>query len=155
MMDLSVQKRLVGQIAKKSRKKVVFNTENLDDIKESITKQDLRALIKNGTITVKPIRGISRGRIRKNKLQKRKGRQRGMGSRKGKAGARQNRKETWIHKIRAQRQLLKKLRAKELISIQDYHMLYLKAKGGFFRNTRHIKIFIQEHKLIKEKTIKG
>ena len=55
--------------------------------------------------------------------------------------------------IRAQKKLLKALRDKNLISKQVYHLLYNRAKGGFFRTRRHIKLYIEERKLIKKEVI--
>jgi len=44
---------------------------------------------------------------------------------------------------------LKDLRDKDLVTKKDYHELYLKSKGGFFRSKRHIKLYLEEHRLIK------
>ncbi|MEK6835811.1 MAG: 50S ribosomal protein L19e, partial [Nanoarchaeota archaeon] len=80
---------------------------------------------------------------------KKKGRRKGIGSRKGATKARFPAKRAWIIKIRNQKKILKELRDKNLILRKDYRMLYKKAKGGFFRSKRHIEIYIDEHKLMK------
>lgn len=54
-------------------------------------------------------------------------------------------------KIRTQRVFIKDLRDKNLINVTNYRELYRKSKGGFFRNKRHIKLYIQENKLINKK----
>ena len=56
-MKLDAQKRLAGSIAKRSKSKVKFNPEMLDDIKESITRMDLKNLINQG---IKP-KGLAVG----------------------------------------------------------------------------------------------
>jgi len=150
-MRLSVQKRLAATILKCSQKRVWFDQENLEEIKEAITKVDIKSLINQGLIGVKPVKGISRGRTRQAKAQKVKGRQRGTGKRKGSANARTPKKEAWMNKIRKQREFLKELRDKKLITTSSYRTLYSKSKGGFFRSKRHIKIFIDEHKLAEKK----
>ena len=76
-----------------------------------------------------------------------KGRKKGPGSKKGKHTARAGKKELWIIKIRSQRELLKELFSKNLISKQDYRDLRQKAKGGYFRSLRHIKLYLTEHSL--------
>lgn len=148
-MELKTKKRLAAEILKCSKKRITFDPESLKDIKEAITKSDIRSLIKEGIIQRKNKQGVSRVRARKRALQKRKGRQKGHGSRKGKKTARLDRKLDWMHKVRAQRNLLRELRTKGKLSNQVYHELYMKIKGGFFRSRRHVSLYIQEHKLIK------
>jgi len=143
-MKLTVQKRLAAQILKASEKRVKFDQDRLSEIKESITKVDLRGLISDGAITVIPKKGVSRARVKK-KTQ-------GQGSRKGKKKARTPKKDTWMKKVRLQRKFLKELREKGNITDGDYRKLYRKSTGGFFRSKRHVKIYIEEHNLFKEKT---
>lgn len=147
-MELNLQKRLAAQIMKCSPKRVCFDVDRIADIKEAITKVDIRALINDNAITKKNSKGISKVRSRKIKCQKRKGRRRGVGSRKGKKTARLSRKASWIHRIRAQRKMLLGMRDKREITKTVYRELYLKAKGGFFRSRRHISLYIEEHNLI-------
>ena len=42
------------------------------------------------------------------------------------------------------------VRDKEKLTKTDYRSLYLKAKGGFFRSIRHLKLYMEEHKMIKK-----
>ena len=49
--------------------------------------------------------------------------------------------------IRHQRSFLKELKEKGIVTKQIFRELYLKSKGGFFRSKRHIKLYIDEHKL--------
>src|SRR3989344_4945269 len=121
-MILKSQRRIAAQLLKVGLNRIWFDPERLDEIKESITKADIRSLIQDGAIQKKPETGISRGR-----------------------------KRAWILKIRAQRKLLGRLRQKKVITPKTYSLLYRKAKGGFFRSTRHIHLYAQEHKLEHEK----
>jgi large subunit ribosomal protein L19e len=148
-MELKIQKRLAAQILKCSQNKIVFDNSQLKEIKEAITKADIKTLIANNVIWIKPSKEVSRGRARKRTIQKRKGRRKGEGRRKGKYTARMPKKEAWKTNIRTQRKLLKELRDKEIISKKNYQMLYKKSKGGFFRSKRHIKTYIEEHGLVK------
>ncbi len=148
-MQLKIQKRLAAQILKSSENDIWLDSNRLDEIKEAITKADIKSLIKDKAIKAKKIRGISRYRARKRNLQKSKGRRRGPGSLKGSKGARLSKKRGWINHIRVQRVFLQNLRDKDVIDKSSYRSLYMKSKGGFFRSKRHIKIYMQEHGIIK------
>jgi large subunit ribosomal protein L19e len=150
-MQFGAQKRLAAQILKCGVNNVWFDNTRLEDIKESITKADIRSLINDGAISERHHNRLSRGRARAKKLQKRKGRQRGSGSRKGKKTARNPGKIRWSHAIRVQRRFLKELRVKQIIAKSSYQELYLKAKGGFFRSKRHIKLYLEEHNLAQKR----
>jgi large subunit ribosomal protein L19e len=150
-MKLRVQKRLAASILRSSPKRVWFDEDKLSEIKDSITKQDIKGLISIGVIRLKPVKSISRGRARKIRIQKAKGLRKGSGSRKGAAKARTPKKTTWMNKIRVQRRFLKSLREHNNIDKSTYQQLYLKSKGGFFRSRRHINIYLEENNLLKQK----
>ena len=149
-MMLKSQKRIAAGIFKCSPKKVAFDPEKLSEIKEAITKQDIKTLIEDGTIKRNRPNAQSRARARQRASQRRKGRQQGHGTRKGSANSRLPRKRTWIGKNRRQRSFLRALKEKNEISKNDYRDLYMKAKGGFFRSKRHMELYISEHKMRKK-----
>ncbi len=149
-MELKVQKRISAAILKCSPKRVWFDPERLEEIKEAITKADLHALIESRAIVKKKEKGVSRGRARKKLVQKRKGRQRNSGSLKGKFGARLPKKESWMNKIRLQRAFLKELKKKGALDKKTFRMLYGKAKGGLFRSKRHLKIYMEETHAVEQ-----
>jgi large subunit ribosomal protein L19e len=144
-MQLKIQKRLAAQISKCSESNIWLDSNRLDEIKEAITKADIKSLIKDKAIRSKKPKHTSKFRIRKIKIQKSKGRRSGSGSIKGSKGARLGKKEVWVNHIRVQRSFLKKLKDKKVIDNVAYTSLYRKSKGGFFRSKRHIKIYMQEH----------
>ena len=146
---LHVQRKLAAQILKCGENRIRFDPEKLEEIKEAITKADIRILINSGAISSRRLLNTSRFWARKRKNQKKNSRQKGFGSRKGKKTARLNPKKTWMNKIRLQRGFIKSLRDGNLIETKDYHELYMKAKGGFFRSIRHLKLYTQERGLIK------
>ena len=148
-MKLNVQRRLTADILRCPKKRIRFDPERLEEIKEAITKADLRSLINDRAIYAIKKRGISQSRTRKKKEQKRKGRQKGAGSRKGKRTARLSRKREWINRVRSQKKLIKKLREQKKIDSSVYQSLYMKIKGGFFRSRRHIKLYMEEQGIIK------
>ena len=145
-----LQKRLAAQLLNCGPGRVRFDPTKLGEIKEAITKFDIARLINKGTIYKEQSQGVSRVRANKRASQRRKGRQSGYGSRKGSATARLKPKDKWINDVRAQRELAKKLKEKKLIDTTDFKTLYSKIKGGFFRSTKHIKIYIEEQEMVKK-----
>jgi large subunit ribosomal protein L19e len=148
---MMLQKRLAAKILKCSPQRVWVDPTRLEEIKGAITKFDVRRLIAQGLISKDALYGGSKVRARERQVQRARGRRRGIGSRKGPAGARTPGKETWMARIRAQRDLIKRLRDHELITALTFKQLYNKAKGGFFRSTGHIKIYLEEQKLFLKK----
>lgn len=149
-MNLRNKKLLAAKVLKVGVNKVIFDEERLSDIKEAITKKDMKGLIIGGAVSAREPKGASKSRFRKNLLQKRKGRRQGSGSRKGKRTARLADKTSWINRIRLQRKYLKFLKTSGFIDGKNFRMAYKKAGGGFFRSKRHIKLYLEENKLIKK-----
>ena len=147
---MGVQRRLAAQILKCGENRIRFDSDRLEDIKEAITKTDIRSLVSNGVISKRRLLNTSGFWARKRREQKSYGKQKGHGSRKGKKTARLNPKRTWMNKIRLQRGFIKSLRENNMITSVAYHELYMKSKGGFFRSLRHLKLYITEKGLIKK-----
>lgn len=145
------KRKLAARILKTSPQKVKFPVASLEDIKKAITRSDLRGLIAVGKIIKSTPNEHSRARARKIAGQKRKGRRRGKGSHKGTKTSVVTGKEKWITRIRAQRSFLQELRGKNLLDSRQYQLLYSKCKGGYFRNKRHIKLYLTEHHLTEKK----
>lgn len=145
------KKNLAGKVMKVSPYKVKFVEGALEDIKKAITRSDIRGLIAVHKIIKDETNLHSRAGARKIAAQKKKGRRGGFGSRKGSKNSIVNKKTKWINRIRAQRELLKDLRDKSIISTKNYQMLCLKCKGGYFRNRRHIKLYLKEQNLVQLK----
>jgi large subunit ribosomal protein L19e len=140
MVDLKLQKRLASEIMDVGIGRVYIDPERLEDVKQAITRQDIRSLIRDGAIKKRLVKGSSKGRIRKRLAQRRKGRQKGPGHRKGTENARFPKKKRWMGKVRAQRKFLKLMREKQMLSSSEYRKLYLRVKGGFFRSVAHLKL---------------
>jgi len=149
-MKFTTQKRIAAQILRVGTSKVWFDPDKLSDIKEAITKSDIRSLISADSISAKKSNFHSRAGARRLKIQKRKGNKKGSGSREGKTTARLSRKRVWVAKIRLQRGFLSELKQKKLLKNSDYRDLLAKAKGGFFRNKRHIKLYLEERSLFNK-----
>ncbi len=146
-MNLRSKRLIASKLLKIGLDRVWFDPNKNPEIKEAITRDDIRKLISSGTILVKQKTGNSRGRSRFVLNQKRKGRRGGPGSRKGTKTSRLSRKRIWINSIRAQRDLFNELLKGNNIAKETYRHLRTKAKGGFFRSRRHIKLYLTEHNL--------
>jgi len=145
MSNLKAQRRLAADELSVGKKRVWFDPEAQADIAEAITREDIRQLIDDGLITAKDARGNSRGRARERAQKRAYGHQKGHGSRKGKAGARENKKDAWESRIRAQRRKLRELRDEGEISRSVYRDLYDKSKGGEFRSVQYMMNYIEDH----------
>ncbi|MEM1513836.1 MAG: 50S ribosomal protein L19e [Candidatus Thermoplasmatota archaeon] len=142
-MNLRYQRRIAADLLKCGENRVWMDPEKIEEIKKAVTRRDIENLINMGLIKKKMEKGISRGRTRKRILQKKKGRRKGHGSRKGKAGARLSSKERWIKTIRPIRAYLRELRDKGIINEKTYRLYYRRAKGGQFKNKAHLKLHLQ------------
>lgn len=147
-MDINNQKKLAARVAGVGLARVVLEPAFAEDIKEAITKADIRDLIKKGAIKVLPARTPSRLRAKERRKQKKKGRRKGQGARRGTQATRQGKKRVWINKIRKLRRLLKELRAKNQLSKKTYRELHGRAKGGFFRDASHLRFYLEQNKLL-------
>lgn len=149
-MKLNVQKRIAASVLKCSPNRVTIDITRLSEIKEAITRADIKGLIQKGAIVKERKIGISRLRAKKRKAQRGKGRQRGQGNRRGLKSARNPGKLAWMNKVRLQRSFLNRLKEKQVIDLKIARNLYLKIKGGFFRSLRHLKMYIEDNKLTKQ-----
>ena len=138
MSDLRNQRRLAAAVLDIGEGRVWIDPLHADAVAEAVTRQDIRGLVNKGYIAAAQKAGVSRGRARYQAAQKKSGRQKGPGSRKGAAGARNPRKQRWIRTIRPIRAVLKELRETEKISPSVYRVYYRKAKGGSFRSRAHL-----------------
>ena len=148
-MSLKAQKRMAAEILKCGENRVYFDPYLIEDIQMAITREDVRNLIKEGVISKKYKKGISKHRKSIRHDRKKKGRARGLGKRKGKKYARTPKKKIWMAKIRPQRRELKKLRDRKMITPATYRVLYKNAKGGMFNSVAQMNRYIREKELIK------
>jgi large subunit ribosomal protein L19e len=149
-MNLKNQRRMASELLKCGVNRVWVDPNRSEDVSDAITRADVRILINSGTIVARQKKGVSRGRAEFEKAQKRKGRQSGHGSRRGKKGARKPSKERWMQAIRPIRRKLKELRDTGKIDPATYRIYYLKAKGGVFKNKTHLVSHLKSENILKE-----
>ncbi len=149
-MDVKFQRRVAAELLKCGENRVWIDPNALDEVKDAVTKDDVRNLIKRGLIKKRPINGTSRVRANYLRQQKEKGRRKGHGSRKGKKYARYPRKLRWIKTIRPIRKTLRDLRDGGKIDRSTYRRFYLLAKGGVFKSRNHLLTHLRDEGYLKE-----
>lgn len=146
-MNLTTQKRIAAELLKCGVTRVRVKEDK--EVDDALTREDIRNLIKKKMIWKIQKKGTSRVKARVILKQKSRGRRRGDGSKKGKVV---KKKEKWMSLIRAQRKTLMELRETGKLKREDYRTLYMRAKGGMFRNKKHMLSYMKDKDLIKIKT---
>lgn len=135
MKKFALQKRMAAKIMNVGINRVWFDPTRLNEIKEAITKADIKVLIKEGAIKKKPIKGIKKraGKIRQ--LRKRKGRSRGAGK---KRQIVKQKKKKYMIRIRKLRKYISLLKQKQIITNEQVNKLRRLAKAGIIVNKKDI-----------------
>lgn len=144
MGGLSLQRRLAAKVLKVGQSRIVMDSEHLEDIKNAITRSDIRKMISHGYIKVK------RTKIKKPDLYPKKKRK-GYGSKKGSKRSKITKKRSWINTIRPLRKMLRDLRDKETIDPTTYRKTYNLIKSGAFRNRSHLRLYLKQKGILHEK----
>ena len=137
-MKLTSAKRIAADILGVGISRIWINPAKTSEIEKCFTREDLKKFIESKDIRAKRKKGVSRaiGRIRQKKKKT-------LGPRPGKTRKKVKTKKIWMEKIRALRKTLKKLR--EEYEITDYRKLYLKIKGGEFKDKSHLLSYVKEN----------
>ncbi len=139
-MQANKLRRLAASVLKCGKSKIWIDPVALDRLKEAMTKEDVRVLVKDGIIKERRDAGHSRGKARILQAKKRKGRKAGKGKRTGTKKARVQRRERWMANVRSQRTMLRKLRAEgKITGERSYSKLYHMVTGGYFRGRKQLE----------------
>jgi len=146
-MKLDYVRNLASRVFNVGKNRIKFIDEA--KAKESLTREDIKLLLKNGSIEIKKKRGTSRVRARILHAKMKKGRGRGTGTRKGGLFGTTTRKEFWIMRVRAQRKTLMALRDKQALDNPSYRTIYRMIKGSAFRNKAVMVEYMKEKGMLK------
>jgi large subunit ribosomal protein L19e len=145
VVNIAKKRELVSRILGVGANRIRFEPDRLEDVADSITRDNIRSLVKAGAIwTVQP-QGTSRGRAaKKRSVWKVHGK--GPGSKKGKKTARVGKKAVYVVRIRSMRYHLKVLKERKDITNEIYWQLYKRVNGGQVRSLAHLRDLIKEAK---------
>ena len=133
-MDLSKKKKLAKRTLNVGEDRIVFLESRLEEIKDAITKQDIRDLLKSGAILIKERKG-------RKKVQRRISRSTGNIRRKAKG-----KKREYIIITRKLRRYLKSQLFKGKIFKEHFIDIRKKIRNRGFRSLAHLKEYIGEIK---------
>ena len=131
-MNLIKKKKLAAESLKVGKNRIVFNMENLAEIKEAITRQDIRGLKEEGVITIKPIKG-------RKKIKRRKTR-RGPGKIKKTVN---KRKQVYVKITRKLRYYIKCLKERGVVDRELYLKIRKKIRMRDFRSKASLKEYLK------------
>ncbi len=129
-MNLNKKKLLAIRTLKVGKKRIVFLQPRLDEIKEAITKQDIRDLQKEGAILVKEIKG-------KKKVEKRN--KRSPGNIRKKVN---KRKQDYVIMTRKLRKYAAEMKKQGRLSKEEVVDIRKKIRNKVFRSKAHLKEYI-------------
>jgi len=130
-MNLRNKKILAAKTLDVGKGRIIFLPQRLEEIKEAITKQDIKDLLKDGAIRIKE----KRGRIAKKKKRKRN---------QGKIKKRVNkRKREYVTITRRLRMYLSEMRKQKELSKEDIEGIRNKIKNRIFKSKSDMKEYIE------------
>jgi large subunit ribosomal protein L19e len=134
-MKLESKKSLASRALNISKERIAFNIARLSEIKEAITKQDIKDLTLSGAISIKGTKG-------RKKTKKRKTRRRS-GSIKKKVNTR---KQDYVKLTRKLRTFLRNLKNRMKLTREDFVELRKLIRAKEFRSLAHMKEKIKQMK---------
>jgi len=132
-MKLENKKELASRALGIGKGRIIFNVNRLSEVKEAITKQDIKDLVADGAIMIREVKG------RKTIVKSNSRRRAGSVRKKVKPGKRQ-----YIQKTRRMRAFIKQLRNTEKVSEEVYLLIRKEIRASMFRDIAHLKERLKE-----------
>ena len=129
-MNLRAKKQLANTLGV-GKERIVFVNERIEEIKEAITKQDIRDLKKDGAIIIKEIKGRKKNTAKK--------RRRGMGKVRRKVNTR---KKDYVTLTRKLRKTLADKKRKGEIDRKEFKEIRKKIRNKIFKSKTHLKEYL-------------
>jgi len=131
MTNLTSRKELAAKVLGVGKNKILFDASRIDEIKEAITKQDIRDLYADGAISAKENSGRKSHVIRETR--------RGPGKIKRTVI---DYKRDYVILVRKLRSYLEELRKQGKIDEEKFFELRQKIKAGIFKSKAHFKEYL-------------
>jgi large subunit ribosomal protein L19e len=134
-------KEIASKILKVGVSRVRILPTAIEDVKKALTRNDVKKLIEEKKVFA----------IEEKKKMKKERKKKGLkkGSRKARESVR------WEDRVRAQRRLIKMLKAKGEITNETFKKVYKLIKSGSFSSRASLLTFLKDQKLLIEKEEKG
>ena len=133
-MNLAKKKSLAAKTLKVGKGRLQFKQENLSEIKEAITRQDIKQLNQEGIISIKPVKGRKKNVTRKHR--------RGPGKIKMKVN---KRKQEYVKVTRKLRAYAMSLRDRGVLDRELYKKIRNKIRMREFKSKAGMKDFLMNH----------
>jgi len=127
-MKLDSKKNLAVKTLGVGKSKIVFNTDRLDEIKEAITRQDIKDLVSSGAISIKENKGRKTNVKRKHR--------KGEGNIKRKV---KNRKQEYVKMVRKLRNYVKELVKQGKVDKETSKELRKQIRNRKFKSKRNLR----------------
>ena len=130
-MNLAKKKKLAARALGVGETRILFLAPRLEEIKEAITKQDIRDLKEDGAIIIRDVKGKKKivGRKRKRKA--------------GKIKVKVNkRKKEYVAMVRKQRKYVAELKRTGKLGKEEVSDLRKKIRNKFFRSKAHLREYL-------------
>jgi len=135
-MNLRSKKILAKKVLNVGKGRILFVEDRLKDIKDALTKQDIRDLKEDGAILTRDVKGRKKNKPSKNV--------RKVGKIKIKVN---RRKQDYVILTRKLRKYLKEMKKQGKISIEEFKDARKKIRNKKFRSKAHLKSKIGEKKI--------
>lgn len=130
-MNLRSKKALAARTLGVGKDRIILVDARKEEIKEAITKQDIRELHKDGAIIIKPVKG-------RRKVMK-KSKKRGQGNVRKKVNTR---KRDYIKLTRKLRAYVAELKKQGKISLSQFKEIRKRIRNKSFRSLSHLKEYL-------------
>jgi large subunit ribosomal protein L19e len=127
-MNLRAKKQLAAKTFGVGKERIAFVNERIDEIKEAITKQDIRSLHQDGAIIIKEVKG--RGKVISNS------KKRGLGNIRKRVNTR---KRDYVILTRKLRKFLAEKKKKGEINEKELKEARKKIRNKLFKSKAHLK----------------
>ncbi len=142
-MSIKLTKRIAAEVLVRGERSIRIKEGLEAEAAKAITREDVRVLVKNGTVYALPEKHNQSLYGKALKIKRFKGRRRGTGRKRGTTNARAS--IEYKKKVRGQRRVLASLKEDKTISNELYKQFYKLVRGGTFASKASLINHIKGH----------